>query len=215
MGLRSWFLFSRHSLKAVSSGAGFTLGKAISHLWQTTVGISTHTSWILWLFLQKSHQRLSVVTGANDCALMCCWITNIVFPTGITDVDAPSCQNSYVTVKLWHCSLFTQFWKLLSKCSHAINDKIQNSSFLRLLFSRQYPDMPHINRLKSEGWLPNSGKVTIRGPCEYCKSKRFTTPQHTQKKIPAAVRGERGRYHVLVHSLKQSFCHAYWPFSHM
>lgn len=41
VGLRSWFLFSRHSLKAVSSGAGFTLGKAISHLWQTTVCLST------------------------------------------------------------------------------------------------------------------------------------------------------------------------------
>lgn len=31
VGLRSWFLFSRHSLKEVSSGGGFTLGKAISH----------------------------------------------------------------------------------------------------------------------------------------------------------------------------------------
>lgn len=31
VGLRSWFLFRRHSLKAVSSGAGFTRGKAISH----------------------------------------------------------------------------------------------------------------------------------------------------------------------------------------
>lgn len=44
VGLRSWFLFSKHSLKAVSSGAGFTLGKAISHLWQTKVYFSTHTT---------------------------------------------------------------------------------------------------------------------------------------------------------------------------
>lgn len=38
VGLRSWFLFRRHSLKAVSSGAGFTRGKAISH-WQHTHSI--------------------------------------------------------------------------------------------------------------------------------------------------------------------------------
>lgn len=41
VGLRSWFLFSRHSLKAVSSGAGFTRGNAISHWRNTTVRTSS------------------------------------------------------------------------------------------------------------------------------------------------------------------------------
>lgn len=31
VGARSWFLFSKASLKALSSAAGFTRGKAISH----------------------------------------------------------------------------------------------------------------------------------------------------------------------------------------
>lgn len=59
VGLRSWFLFSRHSLKAVSSGTGFTRGNAISHWRNTTVRTSSAGT-----IRQKQHLNMCSETAS-------------------------------------------------------------------------------------------------------------------------------------------------------